>query len=268
MTDLIQFVLRHGYVVLFGAAFVEQIGVPIPSAPVLLAAGALAAGGNLSLPFIILLGVLGAVPGDLLWYQLGRHRGNQVLRLICRLSLEPDSCVRRTEDVFVRHGGRSLLAAKFIPGLGTAASPMAGYLGMSVSRFLAHDVAGAALYVITYSCIGYVFSSQIEDLARLLARFGNGAILLALALLAGYLGRKYLQRRRVLRELRVARISPEELVRKLAAREELVILDLRNEFGSEEDLVQLPGAVRMLPAELEMRHQEIPRDRDIILYCT
>jgi membrane protein DedA with SNARE-associated domain len=104
MTDLIQFILRHGYVVLFGAVFVEQIGVPVPSAPVLMAAGALSAGGNLNLPLVLLFGVLAALPGDLIWYQLGRIQGHKVFSLICRPAPEPDSCVRRTEDTFVRHG--------------------------------------------------------------------------------------------------------------------------------------------------------------------
>ncbi len=268
MTDLIQFVLRHGYAVLFGAVFVEQIGIPVPSAPVLLAAGALSAGGNLSLMLVILSGVLAALPGDLIWYQVGRRRGDKVLRLICRLALEPDSCVRRTEDLFVRHGGRSLLVARFIPGLNTAASPMAGHLEMSLARFLALDVTGEVLYIGAYSLAGYIFSSQIEDFALMLARLGNWAIFLALTALAGYLGWKYLQRRRFFRKLRVARISPEELIRKLNAGDGVVILDLRNEFASEEARMQLPGAIRMLPAELELRHEEIPRDRDIVLYCT
>lgn len=268
MTELTQFVLRHGYIVLFGVVFLEQIGIPVPSAPVLLAAGALTAGGNLSLPLVILLGVLASLPGDFAWYELGRHRGHKVLHLICRLSLEPDTCVRRTEDAFVRHGGRSLLAAKFLPGLSTAAPPMAGHLDMSLVRFLAYDAAGAVLWVGAFSGAGYLFSAQIEDVALLLARLGNGAIVLALMILSAYLGWKYLQRQRLLRKLRIARISPDALIRKIEAKEGIVILDLRSEFALEADPAQLPGAIRMLPSELELRHREIPRDRDVVLYCT
>lgn len=268
MTDIIQFLLRHGYVVLFGAVFIEQIGVPIPSAPVLLAAGALAAVGKLSFPVVLLLAVGAALLGDMVWFQLGRRRGHNVLRWICRLSLEPDSCVRRTEDIFARHGGRALLAAKFIPGLNTAATPMAGLLGMNVARFILYDAAGTLMWAGAFTAAGFLFSAELEDVARPLARLGNWAVLLAISALACYLAWKYLQRRRFRRQLRIARISPDELARKLAAGENLAIVDLRHALELEADGAKLPGAIQMVPAELELRHQEIPRDRDIVLYCT
>jgi membrane protein DedA with SNARE-associated domain len=268
MNELIQFLLQHGYLVLIGAVFLEQVGVPIPSAPILLAAGALAAGGKLSFAAILALGVAASLPGDLIWYELGRRRGHKVLNSICRLSLEPDSCVRRTEDIFARHGGRALLAAKFIPGLGTAAPPMAGLLGMNLMRFILLDLAGAGLWSGTFCGTGFLFSTQIEDVALLLARLGNWAVVLAVGLLACYLAWKYAQRRRFLRELRIARITPEDLAQRLAAGEDVVIVDLRHdlEFGKGE--VKLPGAIHMTPTEIEQRHEEIPRDREIVLYCT
>ncbi len=268
MTNILQFLLRHGYVVLFGAVFIEQLGIPIPSAPIMLAAGALAAGGKLSYPLALLIAVCAALSGDMVWYQLGRRRGHQVLRWICRLSLEPDSCVRRTEDIFERHGGRALLAAKFIPGLNTAATPMAGLLGMSFPRFMLYDIAGALMWAGAFSAAGFLFSAELEDIARPLARLGNWIVLLAISALAGYLGWKYFQRRRFRRQLRVARISPDDLARKLEAGEDLAIVDLRHQLEFEEDGAKLPGAIRMAPAELEARHLEIPRDRDIVLYCT
>jgi membrane protein DedA with SNARE-associated domain len=268
MTELIEFLLRHGYVVLFGAVFLEQVGVPIPSAPVLLAAGTLAAHGNISASTAILLALLASLLGDLVWYQLGRRRGHKVLHLICRLSLEPDNCVRRTEDVFSRHGGRVLLVAKFIPGLNTAAPPMAGHLGMNLFRFLIYDLAGSALWVCSFIGIGIVFSDQVEDVALLLARLGNGAVILAVGALAGYLVLKYVQRRRFMRKLRIARISPAELMRKMTDGEDLVIVDLRHELDWENEEVRLPGALHMVPEDVVNRHREIPRDRDIVLYCT
>lgn len=268
MTELVQFLLRHGYVVLFGAVFMEQVGIPIPAAPVMLAAGALAAHGNLSLASVVLLSVLASLLGDLAWFQLGRRRGNKVLNLICRLSLEPDTCVRRTEDVFSRHGGRALVVAKFIPGLNTAAPPMAGHLGMGWFRFLMYDLAGAVLWVAAFTGIGTLFSEQIEDVALLLAHLGHGAIVLAVGSLAAYLAWKYAQRRRFLRKLRIARISPDELMQKMAAGEEVTIVDLRHAIELENTEVRLPGALHMVPEDIRHRHHEIPRDRDIVLYCT
>ena len=268
MTELIQFLLRHGYLVLFGAVFIEQMGIPIPAAPILLAAGALAADGRLSLPVVLLLAVAPSLLGDLVWYELGRRRGRKVLNLICRLTLEPDSCVRRTEDVFVRHGWRALLAAKFIPGLNAAARPMAGLMGMGLTRFLIYDVAGAIIWAGTFAGIGFLFSNEVDDVALLLERLGIWALILAVGGLACYLARKYVQRRRFLRQLRISRISPEELMSKLAAREQLAIVDLRTAMGFEAEQVKLPGAVHIIPAEIEIRQQEIPRDREIVLYCT
>jgi membrane protein DedA with SNARE-associated domain len=215
-----------------------------------------------------LLAAAASLLGDLVWYELGRRRGRKVLNLICRLSLEPDSCVRWTEDIFARHGGRALLAAKFIPGLNTAAPPMAGHLKMKLLRFVLLDLAGAILWVLVFAGAGFLFSEQIEDLALLLARLGNLAVVLAVGGLAGYLLWKYLQRRRFLHRLRVARIAPEELMQKLEEGEDVTIVDLRNEVALDKDPFRLPGAIRMLPSELESRHEEIPRDRDIVLYCT
>jgi len=268
MAELIAFLLRYGYVVLFVAVFLEQFGVPIPSAPILLAAGALAAHGNLSFFTVLALGVVASLMGDLVWYQLGRSRGHEVLKLICRLSLEPDSCVRRTENVFARHGDRALLLAKFIPGFGVAVPPMAGHLGMRLGRFVLLDGLGAILWICVFSGAGFLFSEQIESVALMLARLGNGAVILAAGGLAGYLVGKYVQRRRYLRKLRVARISPDELMRKLAAGEDPVIIDLRHALERGTEGVRLPGAINMIPEEVSRRHVEIPRDRDIVLYCT
>ena len=269
MTELIAFLLRHGYTVLFIAVFLEQFGVPIPSAPILLAAGALAAHGQPLLFHSSCAGGRGEPHGrSRSGTSSAARRGHKVLKLLCRLSLEPDSCVRRTEDLFARHGDRALLLAKFIPGFGVAIPPMAGHLGMRLIRFMLLDVIGAILWICVFSGAGFLFSEQIEDIALMLARLGNGAVILAVAGLAGYLVWKYVQRRRYLRKLRVARISPDELMRQLAAGEDPVIIDLRHELELGTEEVRLPGAINMIPEEVARRHVEIPRDRDIVLYCT
>ncbi|HLE04701.1 MAG TPA: DedA family protein, partial [Anaerolineales bacterium] len=150
MNEAFQFLLRYGYAVLFGFVFAEQLGLPIPAIPVLLAMGALVGAGHFSLAIAIPVALLAALLSDVIWYQLGRYRGPSVLNLICRISLEPDSCVRRTENVFASHGARALLFAKFIPGLSTAAPPLAGIFRMRLPRFLIWDGAGTLLWIGTF----------------------------------------------------------------------------------------------------------------------
>jgi membrane protein DedA with SNARE-associated domain len=268
MGHIIPFLLKHGYAVVFAGVLAEIIGVPISSAPLLLAAGALSGSRELSLPALAALSLAACLLADIGWYELGRRRGFSILRILCRISLEPDSCVRRTEHRFERDGGRALLLAKFIPGLGTAAAPLAGLLRMRLARFLAWDAAGSLLWSCSYLLAGYVFSPELDRLGHYAARLGAALVVILGVALAAYIGYKYHQRQRFLRDLRVARISPEELLEKIQHAEELTIVDLRGSAEFEVDPSTIPDAIHMLPEELDARHQEIPRDRDVILYCT
>lgn len=268
MSETIRFLLRHGYSVVFVWVFAEQVGLPIPSAPILLGAGALAGQHQLSLAEALTLAVIAALTSDLIWYELGRRRGHAVLNLICRISLEPDSCVRRTEDLFSRNGARSLLFAKFVPGLGTVAPPLAGLFRMRRSRFILWDLGGAVAWAGAFLGAGYIFSSQLERVARYALRLGSGLVVLLAAGLVGYLVRKFIQRRRFIHSLRVARITPEELKQKLDVGEPIVVVDLRNSLEFDAASEKVPGALHLDPREIEERHVEIPRDRDVVLYCT
>lgn len=268
MDRVIQFLMRHGGIVLFGAVFAEQVGLPLPAVPFLLAAGTLAGVGRMSLTSALALPTAASLLGDLIWYCLGRHLGTKVLSLMCRISLEPDSCVRRTENVFLRHGVRSLLVAKFVPGLSTVSPPLAGIFGVSVPRFLLYDGLGALFWTESFVGLGYLFSDELERVATYAARTGS---LLGVGLggaVAVYVAVKYVQRHRFLRGLRVARITPEDLRRMLDAGDQVVIVDLRHALDVEAVPYAIPGALRMAPEELEQRRQEIPRDRDVVLYCT
>jgi membrane protein DedA with SNARE-associated domain len=268
MHRFVEFLLHHGYSVVFAFVLAEQIGLPLPATPILLAMGALAGAGRLSFSSAIALGVLASLIGDCLWYWLGRKRGYSVLNLLCRVALEPDSCVRQTENVFTRFGAGSLLFAKFVPGLSTAAPPLAGLFRMSLARFLLADTAGAMLWVGAFSGVGYIFRTQLEEAAEYALGFGKWLGVILGALLASYIVWKIWQRQRFLRKLRIARIQPEDLLTKIQAGEEVMIVDLRSPLDVESSGIKLPGALLMAPHELETRHQEIPRDRDIILYCT
>src|ERR1700732_3503951 len=162
MNELLQFVVRHGYTLIFAWVFLEQAGLPVPSAPLLLAAGALAGTHQMKLWVAIAYAALAAVSSDSMWYELGRRRGVRVLQLLCRISLEPDSCVRRTQISFARSGPRVLLGAKFIPGLNAMAAPLAGIIRMGWRRFLLYDAIGAIAWVSAFTITGYAFSGELE----------------------------------------------------------------------------------------------------------
>jgi membrane protein DedA with SNARE-associated domain len=268
MSAPMQFLLRHPYAVLFAIVLSEQLGIPLPSVPVLLAAGALAGMGRIDALSALVLAVAATVVADLAWFEAGRRRGNRVLKFVCRVSLEPDSCVRRTEDVFARHGPRSLLFVKFVPGLGLMAVTLAGAFRVRRRRFLLFDVPGASLWAGAYLAVGYVFAEQLERALATTRQLGltlAGALVVLLALWVIW---KYAQRRRFIREIRMERIGPEELRRKLEAGEPVAIVDLRHPLDFETEPRTLPGALRLEARELEERHTEIPRDREVVLYCT
>jgi membrane protein DedA with SNARE-associated domain len=266
--NALEFLLRHGYIVLLIWVFAEQTGLPVPSIPLLLAAGALAGSGQLNLLVCMLLCVGAAVLADSTWYSLGRFKGMKILQLICKVSLEPDSCVRRAEGAFAKRGARSLLIAKFVPGLSTVAPPLAGVFMMRWDRFLLFDICGASVWAGAYLGLGFIFSGEIERVAEYVLRFGGGLVTLVVGALAAYIAYKFLARRRFLRELRIARITVDELKQKIDAGEELVIVDLRHSLDFEADPDTIPGAFHLDANELEKEDGRLPRDREIILYCT
>jgi membrane protein DedA with SNARE-associated domain len=268
MNETLQFVVRHGYTVLFVWVFAEQMGLPLPAIPLLLAAGALAGTGRMSAILALGAALVAALIADYFWFQLGRRKGGKVLSLLCKISLEPDSCVRKTESMFARHGSRSLLYAKFVPGLNTIAPPLAGVFQMKQGRFLLYDAAGSFAWAGSFFAIGYLFSAQIERVADRAARLGGWALVLVVGALAAYIAWKWFERHRFIRSLRVARITPEDLKAKLDSGEEVLIVDLRHSVDFEADPAVIPGAHHLDAEELEEHHDAIPRDRDVILYCT
>src|SRR5580693_5217778 len=173
MHRTVEFLLHHGYVVLLAWVFAEQGGVPVPSLPLLLAAGALAGSHQLNIFASLFVVTFAAVSADSIWYQLGLRKGIKVLQFLCKISIEPDSCVRRTEGVFSRQGARSLIFAKFLPGVGAVAPPLAGVFHMRMARFMMFDLMGTLLWAGTFLGAGFIFSGQIEQIAAHLASFGG-----------------------------------------------------------------------------------------------
>src|SRR6266481_1864285 len=264
MSGLIEFLIAYGLPLLFMAILLEQLGLPLPAAPWLLAVGALSVDAKFSAPAGIAVAVIACLLSDSTWFYLGRHQGNRLLGLLCRISLEPDSCVRRTENAFSRYGLRTLLVSKFVPGLNTVAAPLAGASKVGVRRFLLFDATGSLLYAGSYILLGYLFRDQIEQIAAALAGLGKSALLVLAFLIAAYLGFKLWRRQMLLRELRMTRITVAELRQKLDAGENPLIFDLRADGGSEELII--PGAIRISMDDLG-KSADIPRDRDIIVYC-
>jgi membrane protein DedA with SNARE-associated domain len=268
MDETLRFILHHGYAVLAVWVFAEQFGFPVSSIPILLAGGALAGSGNLGLAGVVLFPIAGSLLADTVWYEIGRYKGSRVLNVICRISLEPDSCVRNTENLFARRGAKALMVAKFVPGLSVAAPPLSGMLGMRISRFLLFDGAGALAYVGSFVALGYIFSHQLEDIAQVALGLGVGLLVLLVGGLFLYLVWKYVQRQRFIRSLRVNRITAEELKRKIDAGEKIVVIDLRHSMDSEADPNTIPGALYLPSEEFDQRYTEIPSDRELVLFCT
>jgi membrane protein DedA with SNARE-associated domain/rhodanese-related sulfurtransferase len=260
--------LTYGYILLFAWVLVEQLGIPLPATPILLAAGALSAQHELSFPLALLAGLAASLMADSSWFLIGRRYGHHVLRLLCKLSLEPTICVRRTQDSFGRRRGVTLMIAKFVPGLATLAPPVAGQNGMGYWPFLLFDGIGATLWLGALLGAGRFFGDLLRRNPSLLDWAGRfSGALLVLGILGFFVGR-VVRRRMVLKKLVAARLEPEELKRQLDAGEPVYIVDLRHPLELVPDPFTLPGAIHFSPDALAERHHEIPRDRDIVLFCS
>jgi membrane protein DedA with SNARE-associated domain len=264
----IEFVHIYGPMLVFTGVLLEQAGVPIPCTPWLIASGALARLGQGTVALPIALATVAASLGHVVWFFAGRRWGSRVLRLVCRVSLEPDICVQRTENVFTRYGARALVIAPFIPGLTTLAPPLAGMSGMRVRRYLALDAMGDLLWVSTFVGLGWLAGEPFFRVVGVVLDYAGSAAGFLGGLLALYLAYKLLQRLRFRTQLRVSRVSAGELKRRLDAGDDVVVVDLRHRREVEDSGSTLPGAVHISPEELAQRHTEIGRGRDVVLFCS
>ncbi|MBI5604614.1 MAG: VTT domain-containing protein [Deltaproteobacteria bacterium] len=266
MTQLTEILIRHGYLVLFLAVLGEQLALPLPAGLFLFAAGALAGEGQLNLAVAFFLAVLACLLSDNLWYQVGRRKGRSVLPYLCRISLNPDSCLRRTQNIFARYGAKALLVVKFFPGVNPIAAPLSGILQMRPYRFVLFDSLGAFIWIGLFMGLGYLLSNQIEEWTAYASRIGVFLWVVLIGLI-GYIAWKVAQRHRFLNRLRMARITPEELKRKIDAAEDLLIIDVRSSLEFEADPQRIPGALYLPLEELLKNPPEFPRAREVILYC-
>jgi membrane protein DedA with SNARE-associated domain/rhodanese-related sulfurtransferase len=264
---------HHTYSLIFGWVLIEQGGLPIPSIPVMLAAGTMSAAHKLHVSYAIPVIMLACLISDSAWYFLGRQFGGKVLNILCRFSLEAATCVERTHGTVTRRGAVTLLFAKFVPGLSTVAAPIAGQARIPYHTFVAYDMAGTLIWAGSWLFAGRFFgdvAKRSSDFFALLGRFGIALVVLMVAALVIY---RLVKRRQFLIELRGLRLEPGQLMAMIADAEREgidppFIIDLRHPLDVLTDPLILPGALRIGPDELKLRREIIPHDRDIVLYCT
>lgn len=240
---IIELIAQYGLLLVFINVLVEQAGAPLPAIPTMIVAGALAAADRLPLFGVVLVAVVACLIADFAWYAAGRYFGGGVMRTLCRISLSPDSCVKQSELRFQRWRGGVLLLAKFVPGLSTVAPPLVGALGLRTGPFALFDGLGSLLWVGVAVSLGYVFANQIDYLLDALASAGSVALMLLGCLLALYIVAKWWQRHRLIRTLRMARITVQELNNAIAAGQVPAIVDVRSEAARMVDTRVIPGAL-------------------------
>ncbi|GAC1364282.1 MAG: DedA family protein/thiosulfate sulfurtransferase GlpE [Acidobacteriaceae bacterium] len=273
MPIALAFFVHYAYAILFLWVLVEQLGVPVPSIPLLLTAGTLSATHRLNPTYALGVVLAACILADSIWYALGRRYGNRVLKLLCRLSLEASTCVAKTESYFTRRGPVTLLFAKFIPGLSTVAAPIAGQTGMPYPRFLLWDLAGSIVWTEAYLLSGRFFGDLAQRSTRFFGYLSHFALGIFVLLVLGFMAYRVWKNRRFLTDLRASRIEPEDLLQMLTVAAEQgnippFIVDLRHPLDYLPDPRVLPGSLRIGPKEIALHADSLPRDRDVILYCT
>jgi membrane protein DedA with SNARE-associated domain/rhodanese-related sulfurtransferase len=264
----LDFFLHYAYWILFLWVMIEQLGVPIPSVPLLLTSGTLTATHKLSLPLVLISVTLGSLVSDSLWYLMGKRYGGSVVKLLCRLSMERATCVRRTENYFTKHGAGALVLAKFVPGLGSVAAPIAGQTGMAYRFFAIFDTAGILLWAVSITLCGRFFGDVLKKNPDALGWVEHFAFLLFVLLLLVFFAWRFYRQQAFLREIRMARLEPNELKGMIDREQPVYIVDLRHPLDYLPDPRTLPGAILLTPDALVQQSGEIPRDRDVVLFCT
>jgi membrane protein DedA with SNARE-associated domain len=270
MNELISSISHHGYFVLAIVCLAEALGLPLPAALAMLTAGAVAAYGDIRLYLVITIGVGAMIAGDLLLFYLGRASGWRLLGVLCRLSANPETCILRSAEYFYRRGKQTLLFAKFIPGINTMSPPLAGSMKMRVGDFLQFDALGALFYVSAYTIAGYLFSDALRALTRGLRSAGFVAEVISSIGLVAYIAyRIWIYRKYRLLDV-IPRVQAEELAKRLAsdAAKNMLIADVRSHGYYDADSERIAGSIRIEPNNLVEEIKNLPKDREIYLYCT
>ena len=269
MNELLSLATESGVAVVFLVTLAARLGAPVPASAVLVVAGGLASMGQISLWATVAVSLAGNLLGDAAWFYAGRRFGHRIMRLLCKVSLSPDTCVRQSESLITRWGGTSLIAAKFVPGVSVVAPPMAGALRMSTARFLGYDTLAAAIWSAAFLVPGWIFSSQIQWVLAAMAEAGAVALLVLLLAVGAGLGLRYWRRRAMLMQSDIPRVSVDELQALMDSDTPPLVIDVRSQAGAELEPRRIPGAIVLhLP---DMRKQrgipDLPRGREVVVYC-
>lgn len=269
MQELLSLATERGVAVVFFATLAARLGAPIPASAVLVVAGGLVAMGQIPLWSTVLGALLGNLLGDAAWFYAGRRFGHRMMRLLCKVSLSPDTCVRQSESLITRWGGASLIAAKFVPGVSVVAPPMAGALHMSTARFVGFDTLAAAIWSAAFLIPGWLFSTQIQAVLDAMADAGAAALLVLLVAVAAGIGLRYWRRRAMLLAIDIPRVTVDELHALMASEAPPVVIDVRSPAGAELEPRRIPGALVLHLQDMKKNRgiPALPQDRHVILYC-
>jgi membrane protein DedA with SNARE-associated domain len=268
MQSLIHYVLVYGVSLIFINVLLEQLGAPVPAVPALIVAGALSRDGKLSSTNILLAALAASLIADYMWFLLGRRYGYRILRTLCRISLSPDSCVRDTEARFERWGLKSLLIAKFIPGFSTVAPPLAGASGRGTIAFIIYDGIGALIWAGSAVAAGRAFHHAIDRLLAALENLGGWALVVIASLLVILIAVKWAQRVHFLKQLRLARIQPHELMEMIDRGEFPIVLDIRTPGARKHNPRAIPNAILAHMDDVATQLGDLAPHTEVVLYCT
>jgi membrane protein DedA with SNARE-associated domain len=270
MHDLFAIASRHGYLLIFSITLAESIGLPVPASLALVAGGAAASSHSLYAPALVAVAVIGMLIGDMLLFVLGRYTGWTLLGMLCRLSVNPESCILRSAESFYKRGKFTLLFAKFIPGINTMAAPLAGSMKMRPTQFLRLDLAGACLYTLAYCSLGYLFRDFLAAITRGFHTASHAVgMVVFIAFLVYVAYRAWLYRKNADYRI-VPRVQVQELANRLASDElqKPLVLDVRSHGYYDPNAERSKGSIRLEPNNLDEELKTFAKDKDIYLYCT
>jgi membrane protein DedA with SNARE-associated domain len=268
MEEMTSLLTQHGLALVFANVLLTQAGVPVPAVPILIVAGAFVAQGQIGPASLILVAVVASLIGDTLWYFAGRRYGYRILRTLCRVSIEPDSCVKQTENIFERWGAPSLMLAKYVPGFSTVAPPLAGTMRVGLPAFLGYSAVAALLWSGLPVVLGAIFHAEVGRALGWLEGMGTGAVMVIAAAVVLYIAVKSVQRYMLIRFLRMVRISVEELRDLMRQESKPLVLDVRSAMARKLDPRRLPGAVAVDINAPQAALVAVPPDRDVVVYCS
>ena len=263
ISSTMEMLIKHGYLILFFAVAAEQIGLPLPSTPLLVAAGALAGFHQMNVAQALALSVSASLVSDFVWFYFGERRGALIVQSLSKMSLQPEAYLTKAQAAYSRHGCGVLLISKFVPEVGTIIPAIAGLSKLALWKFSIVDTAAAVLWAGTYMSLGWIFRGQIESLLAVLDQLGIWMGAIVGAVLAGFILMKYWQRHRIYRVLRVARISPYELKREIDAGDRPIIVDLRDSSERQDGVI--PGSIPL--TEFRNASPSVPQS-GIVMYCS